>query len=66
MKFTTDAGKEYMVRLNYAAPSLLEAGGKAKVDEAAAAMTAQQPFAINLESYNGADVVERTVTEVLV
>lgn len=65
MKFKTDAGKDYTVRLNYADPALGEEGGKARVDAAAAEIIAKQPFTATIASYGGADLVERTVTEIL-
>ncbi len=62
LKFMTDAGKSFSVSLNYAAPALLEEGGKALIDAAAEAIMVNQPFNVTLAAKKGAEVIDTTVT----
>ncbi|MDO5562584.1 MAG: DUF2922 domain-containing protein [Synergistaceae bacterium] len=64
LMFETDAGKSFAVSMNYAAPALFEEGGDALVRAALDAIMTQQPFNVTLASKKGAELIDRTVTEV--
>ena len=65
LKFLTDAGKSFNVSMNYADPALLEEGGAALVQSAMDALIAQQPFGVTLSSGDGAEIIDRTVVDVI-
>jgi len=65
LKFKTAAGKDFAFSMNYADPALLEEGGSAAVQAAADVILAQQPFSQNLASFEGAEMIDRTVVEIL-
>ena len=65
LKFLTDAGKAFSVSMNYADPALLEEGGDVLVQSAMDALMTQQPFGVTLAATNGAEVIDRTVVEVI-
>ena len=63
MKFITEAGKNFFVSMDYAAPELSGTEGAAKV-QAAAELILEQPFAVTLVSCEAAELIERTSTEI--
>lgn len=65
LKFITDAGKPFVFGLNYAAPSLETAEGKDLIQNAADTIIRHQPFSADLAGFNGADLIDRTVVEIL-
>jgi len=65
LKFLTDTGKDFNVNMNYADPSLAEEGGAAKVQTAMDALIAQQPFGVTLASSEGAELIDRTVVDII-
>jgi hypothetical protein len=65
LKFLTDAGKAFSVSMNYADPALLEEGGAALVQSAMDALIVQQPFGVTLAASDGAEVIDRTVVDVI-
>ncbi len=65
LKFITDGGKDFSVSMNYADPALLEEGGAALVQSAMDALIAQQPFGVTLAAADGAELIDRTVVEVI-
>jgi len=65
LKFITDAGKDFSVSMNYADPALLEEGGAALVQSAMDALIAQQPFGVTLAAVDGAELIDRTVVDVI-
>lgn len=65
LKFKTDAGKDFSFSMNYADPALLEEGGDAAVQAAADTIIAQQPFSSVLASFAGAELIDRTVVDIL-
>jgi hypothetical protein len=65
LKFLTDAGREFNVNMNYADPTLTEEGGAAKVQAAMDALIAQQPFGVTLASADGAELIDRTVVDIV-
>ncbi len=65
LKFITDAGKDFSVSMNYADPALLEEGGAALVQSAMDALIVQQPFGVTLAAADGAELIDRTVVEVI-
>ncbi|MEA4871536.1 MAG: DUF2922 domain-containing protein [Synergistaceae bacterium] len=65
LKFITDAGKDFSVSMNYADPALLEEGGAALVQSAMDALIAQQPFGVTLAAADGAELIDRTVVDVI-
>ena len=50
LKFITETGKSFYVSMDYAAPTLAEPEGAAKVQAAVDLILEQQPFAVVLES----------------
>jgi len=65
LKFRTDAGKDYSLTMAYADPALAETGGAAKVQAALDAVIAQQPFTVTIASSRGAELIDRTVTDLI-
>lgn len=65
LKFVTDAGKPFNVSMNYADPALLEEGGAELVQSAMDAIILQQPFGVTLASADGAELIDRTVVEII-
>ncbi len=65
LKFLTDAGKPFNVSMNYADPALLEEGGAELVQSAMDAIILQQPFGVTLASADGAELIDRTVVELI-
>ena len=65
LKFLTDAGKAFSVSMNYADPALAEEGGAALVQSAMDALIIQQPFGVTLATSDGAEMIDRTVVEVI-
>jgi len=65
LKFITDAGKDFSVSMNYADPALLEEGGAALVQSAMDALIVQQPFGVTLAAADGAELIDRTVVDVI-
>ena len=65
LKFLTDAGKAFNFSMNYADPALLEEGGAALVQSAMDALIVQQPFGVTLATSDGAEMIDRTVVEVI-
>jgi hypothetical protein len=65
LKFVTDAGKPFNVSMNYADPALLEEGGAELVQSAMDAIILQQPFGVTLASADGAELIDRTVVELI-
>ena len=65
LKFLTDAGKAFNVSMNYADPALEEEGGAALVQSAMDAIMAQQPFGVTLAAADGAELIDRTVVEII-
>jgi len=51
--------------MNYADPALLEEGGAALVQSAMDALIVQQPFGVTLAASDGAEVIDRTVVDVI-
>ena len=74
LKFITETGKSFYVSMDYAAPTLAEPEGAAKVQAAvdlileqqpfAVLILEQQPFAVVLESCETAELIDRTSTEI--
>ena len=64
MKFITEAGKNFFVSMDYAAPELSGTEGAAKVQAAAELILEQQPFDVTLVSCESAELIERTSTEI--
>lgn len=63
LKFMTEAGKSFCVSMDYADPEL--AGANAgKVKTAADLILARQPFENALASCSGAELIDRTSTEI--
>ena len=62
--FTTEAGKSFTVSLNYAAPSLTEPEGAAKVQTFVDLVLEKQPFAVILVYCQGAELIETTSTAI--
>ena len=65
LKFLTDTGKSLNVSLNYAADSLSAPGAADIVNSAMDAILAQQPFVQTLAAKNGAELIDRNVTEIV-
>lgn len=65
LKFVTDAGKPFNVSMNYADPALLEEGGAELVQSAMDAIILQQPFGVTLASADGAELIDRTVVDII-
>ena len=65
LKFVTDAGKPFNVSMNYADPALLEEGGAELLQSAMDAIILQQPFGVTLASADGAELIDRTVVELI-
>ena len=65
LKFKTDAGKDHSFTMAYADPALAETGGAAKIQAAFDAIIAQQPFTVTIASANGAELIDRTVTDLI-
>jgi len=51
--------------MNYADPALAEEGGAALVQAAMDALMLQQPFGVTLASADGAELIDRTVVELI-
>ena len=64
LKFITETGKSFYVSMDYAAPTLVEPEGAAKVQAAVDLILEQQPFAVVLESCETAELIDRTSTEI--
>ena len=64
MKFITEAGKNFYVSMDYAAPALAETEGAAKVQAAADLILEKQPFAVILVSCESAELIDRTSTPI--
>ena len=66
MIFTTATeGVNYVLSLKYADPDLKNVGGMAKVQTAATAIIAEQPFDnITLSALSRSELVERTATDI--
>lgn len=64
LKFITETGKSFYVSMDYAAPTLAEPEGVAKVQAAVDLILEQQPFAVVLESCETAELIDRTSTEI--
>ena len=66
MIFTTATeGVNYVLSLKYADPTLKNVGGMAKVQTAATAIIAEQPFDnITLSALSRSELVERTATDI--
>ena len=64
LKFITETGKSFYVSMDYAAPSLTEPEGAAKVQTAADLILEKQPFAAVLLSCESAELIDRTSTEI--
>ena len=60
LKFITETGKSFYVSMDYAAPTLTEPEGAAKVQAAVDLILEQQPFAVVLESCETAELIDRT------
>ena len=54
----TEAGKNFFVSMDYAAPELSGTEGAAKVQAAAELILEQQPFAVTLVSCEAAELIE--------
>lgn len=65
LKFTSDIGKAFNVSLNYANPALKLTENKPTVQAAVDTLLLQQPFVVQLASSDGAQFIEKTVTELL-
>jgi len=65
LKFLTDAGKAFSVSMNYADPALAEEGGAALVQAAMDALMLQQPFGVTLAATDGAELIDRTVVDIV-
>ncbi|MEG1642083.1 MAG: DUF2922 domain-containing protein [Synergistaceae bacterium] len=65
LKFLTDSGKSFNISMNYAADALSAEGGKKMIEDAMDAVLVQQPFVFTLGSKNGAELIERNVTEIV-
>ena len=63
IKFVTEAGKNFYVSMDYAAPSLTEPEGAAKV-QTADLILEKQPFAAVLLSCESAELIDRTSTPI--
>ncbi len=64
MKFITETGKSFYISMDYAAPTLAEPEGAAKVQAAVDLILEQQPFAVTLVSCETAELIDRTSTEI--
>ena len=64
IKFVSEAGKNFYVSMDYAAPSLTEPEGAAKVQTAADLILEKQPFAAVLLSCESAELIDRTSTPI--
>ncbi len=64
MKFITETGKSFYISMDYAAPTLAEPEGAAKVQAAADLILEKQPFAVTLVSCETAELIDRTSTEI--
>lgn len=62
--FVTETGKSFTLSMNYAAPTLAEPEGAAKVQALVDFVLENQPFAVVLTACEGAELVETTTTEV--
>ena len=65
LKFLTDANKEFNISMNYADPALAEEGGAAIVQSAMDTLIAQQPFGVTLVSSEGAELIDRTIVDII-
>lgn len=65
LKFVTASGKEHSVSVNYARQGLDTEEGKAAVRKAADAIIEHQPFGMSLAGFNGAELIDRTVVEIV-
>lgn len=65
LKFLTDVGKSFSVSMNYADPALLEEEGAEAVQAAMDELIAKQPFAVTLVSAEGAELIDRTVVDLI-
>ena len=62
--FTTETGKSFTISMNYAAPTLAEPEGAAKVQAAIDYILENQPFAVVLAACEGAELVETQTTPI--
>jgi hypothetical protein len=51
--------------MNYADPALAEEGGAALVQSAMDALMLQQPFGVTLSAADGAELIDRTVVDII-
>lgn len=65
LMFTSSLGKNFNVSMNYASPELTGEGGGATVQAAIDALMLQQPFETTLVESRGAEMVEKTVTPIV-
>ena len=64
LTFMTTAAEKFSLSLNYVDPTLKTTGVE-KVNTAAAAIIAQQPFTTQLASFVGAQFIDKTVTAIV-
>ena len=64
LTFMTIAAEKFSLTLNYVDPTLKTAGAD-KVNTAAAAIIAQQPFTSQLASFIGAEFIDKTTTAIV-
>ncbi|WP_303146853.1 DUF2922 family protein [uncultured Cloacibacillus sp.] len=64
MKFITETGKSFYISMDYAAPTLADPEGAAKVQAAVDLILEQQPFAVTLVSCETAELIDRTSTAI--
>lgn len=65
MKFATNGEKPYILNLNYASGALLTDEGKVLVSKAMAALIENKPFTVQLTKAEGAELIERKVTQII-
>lgn len=65
LKFASETGKTFNVNLNYADPALAAAAGEELIKNAADAILAHQPFSETLMDFSGAELVDRTVLQII-
>ena len=65
LKFLTDANESFAVSINYADPELARETRKTAALAAQNALIAAQPFDVVLASANGAEIIDRTVTDLI-
>lgn len=65
LKFASESGKTFNVSLNYADPTLATAAGEELIQNAAAVILEHQPFGETLMDFSGAELVDRTVLQII-